>query len=181
MHGRRDWPGRISEQGERGGDAWWMHGRRDWPGRLSEQGERDRAGGGRWVGGDDHGWMRERRQGLQCKWYCSESLFPHFHPPSSSVVQPPPPPPSHRVGAPAAALLVPLQPKEGEALQRAQLLLGSVTARFPDVADGLKLRGSGPMGAPTPGDVTQLVTQLRAAAIKVRGGSGPMHGGDHTR
>ena len=72
------------------------------------------------------------------------------------------------MGSPAAALLVPLQPKEDEALQRAQLLLGSVTARFPDVAEGLQLRGSGPMGAPTPGDVTQLVTQLRAAAIKVR-------------
>lgn len=65
-----------------------------------------------------------------------------------------------------AQQLVPLQPREEEALERARLLLSTASSRLQPQGE-IKLKGTGPWGSLTPGDVQDLVSQLRSAALRV--------------
>ncbi|KAG1659167.1 hypothetical protein FOA52_007548 [Chlamydomonas sp. UWO 241] len=72
-----------------------------------------------------------------------------------------------RLGEPAADSLVPVQPAEEQARTRAALLMGTVAARVQNVPGVSGLKGSGPFGLATPGDVTDFVAQMRGAALDV--------------
>ncbi|KXZ48711.1 hypothetical protein GPECTOR_26g614 [Gonium pectorale] len=69
-----------------------------------------------------------------------------------------------------AEALVPPQPAEAEAQERAALLLGTVSSRL-NLQEPLQLQGSGPFGLITPQDVQRTAAQLRgvmsAAAPRV--------------
>ncbi len=70
-----------------------------------------------------------------------------------------------------ANALVPIQPNETQALERARLLMSTVSTRLN--VPSLQLAGSGPMGTLSPFDVQDLVAQLRASALKVRRAASP--------
>mmetsp|Transcript_18999 Transcript_18999/g.56597 ORF Transcript_18999/g.56597 Transcript_18999/m.56597 type:complete len:162 (-) Transcript_18999:296-781(-) len=72
-----------------------------------------------------------------------------------------------RIGEAAAEGLIPHQPREEQALQRAELLMGTVSGRAHGMLPGVRLQGTGPFGMATPADVQDTVDQLRAAALKV--------------
>ncbi|KAG2440282.1 hypothetical protein HXX76_004393 [Chlamydomonas incerta] len=59
-----------------------------------------------------------------------------------------------------ADALVPPQPAEAEARERAALLLGSISSRL-NLQEPLRLQGSGPFGLITPADVTSTTARLR--------------------
>eukprot|EP00955_Chlamydomonas_euryale_P092392 364703-Chlamydomonas_euryale.AAC.14 len=77
-----------------------------------------------------------------------------------------------RIGEAAAEGLIPHQPREEQALQRAELLMGTVSGRAHGMLPGVRLQGTGPFGMATPADVQDTVDQLRAAALKVRPAEG---------
>ncbi|GLC42639.1 hypothetical protein PLESTB_001122400 [Pleodorina starrii] len=62
-----------------------------------------------------------------------------------------------------AEALVPPQPAETEAQERAALLLGAISSRLA-LQEPLQLQGSGPFGVITPQDVQRTVARLRAVA-----------------
>ena len=78
-----------------------------------------------------------------------------------------------------AELLIPKQPNEDEAFERARLLINVVTSKLPSSpisssATGTQgssslvaLEGSGPLGLPTPWDVEKVISQLRERALGV--------------
>ncbi|MEW5298504.1 MAG: hypothetical protein WDW36_001619 [Sanguina aurantia] len=67
-----------------------------------------------------------------------------------------------------AERLVPMQPGEGEARQRGQLLLSSLSSRLPvPNSAGISFQGTGAFGAPTPDDLQSLITQLQSLSTSV--------------
>jgi len=73
---------------------------------------------------------------------------------------------SLRLGSRAVAeRLVPVQPMEAEARDRASVVLGAVSSRLGQ-GTPLALQGSGPWGMATPADVDTLMTQMQSIALR---------------